>query len=215
MPHSCKEEQNELHPPSHWSDRAVAGAPDSKGRSDPHRTRPCGVTFPNLQDLPESLAPPVLHLPGWVPGPRSRPWPECSPAPRWGRGSGGLRPRRRLRRWKKGKPRGAYQLRALSRAPPASGSPRASCARRAASAAAGALAAAMEAAEGAGPAAVALAPLPRQRREHVPHSGGRSRERSAEPAPAPAPQRAAGRPGHRLLGGQVSGSLLVSGCGRG
>lgn len=93
-------------------------------------------------------------------------------SPALGEGLGGLRPRRRLRRWKKGNPRGAYQLRAPSRAPPASGSPRASCARRAASAA-------METAEGAGPAAVALAPLPRQRREHVPHSGGRSRERSA------------------------------------
>lgn len=84
-------------------------------------------------------------------------------------------------------------MRALSRAPLASGSPRASCARLAAWAAAGALAAVTEAAvagaEGAGPAAVALAPLPRQRWEHVPHSGGRSWERSAELAPTPAARR--------------------------
>lgn len=87
-------------------------------------------------------------------------------------------------------------MRAPSRAPPASGSPRASRARLAASAAAGALAAATEAsaaagAEGAGPAAVALAPLPLQRWEHVPHSGGRRWERSAGLAPTPAARRGA------------------------
>lgn len=40
---------------------------DSKCMSDPHSTRPCRVTFLNLQDLPESLAPPVLHLPTTCP----------------------------------------------------------------------------------------------------------------------------------------------------
>ena len=80
-------------------------------------------------------------------------------------------------------------MRALSLAPPASRSSRASCARLAALAAAGALVAAMEAAVAAGGAApgpaVALV-LPRQRLEHVLHSGRRSWERSAGLAPTPA-----------------------------
>lgn len=39
--------------------------------SDSHSTRPCGVTFLNLQDLVASVAPPLLHLPT-----------TCTPPPR-------------------------------------------------------------------------------------------------------------------------------------
>lgn len=75
------------------------------------------------------------------------------------------------------------------------------------------------AAEGAGPAAVALAPLP----SPAPAPGaraalGRTRagaQRRAGSLSRSARRGAAGRPGRRLLGWQVSGSLLVSGCGRG
>ncbi|KAL0629883.1 hypothetical protein AAY473_003211 [Plecturocebus cupreus] len=112
--------------------------------------------------------------------------------PQTGGGSVKDKPRERKRRC-------AYQVRALSLAPPASRSSRASCALVAALAAAGALVSAMEARvtagrTAAGPAAVALA-LSRQRREHVPRSGRRSWKRSAGVASTPAARGGGGQNG--------------------
>lgn len=130
--------------------------------SDSHSTCPCRVTFLNLQDLAASLAPPVLHLPTTCPPgflrSSSRPLPECSPALCWGRGSGGIPTCVLILERKERKTRCAYQVRALSRAPPASRSSPASCAPLAALAAAGALVVAMEAAVAVG----RVAPGPRR-----------------------------------------------------
>lgn len=127
--------------------------------SDSHSTCPCRVTFLNLQDLAASLAPPVLHLPTTCPPgslrSSSRPLPECSPALCWGRGSGGIPTCVLILELKERKTRCAYQVRSVSRAPPASRSSRASCAPLAALAAAGALVVAMEAAVAVGRAAPA------------------------------------------------------------
>lgn len=127
--------------------------------SDSHSTRPCRVTFLNLQDLVASLAPPVLHLPTTCP-PGSLLPSSCPLLNALQPYAGGGAP---AVSWypisvvtlelKERKTRCAYQVRALSLAPPASRSSPSSCAPLAALAAAGALVVAMEAAVAVGRAA--------------------------------------------------------------